>query len=310
MRAPRYARVVMRRGVILGLALIALSLAMQSSGPVSFTTSKKVRPLIEGARLTRTLIFDGGALRLDPPVGGPGMSEARALTLWQSQGFGGYQVVVDPEVFLAQATVRVLPKRNPTAFAAPRLVRRLAWVFISRWGAHGCPARMGPSFSETHPVPEPTDVEMIAADTSSEGVSYRTSGASCGYPSKPSSQAATYALSVPWTILSAGPAKCPYGGHGPCGSSKNARVRITLPECARQSGGSSGGSLHGATSLSIFVEVPLTGQPCSHEKTEVVETPILGSPTSETIGLVRAIRTSSSSLTYFDGSMHTLTFNS
>src|SRR5438874_3798305 len=100
----------MRRAVIVGGALIAIALALQAAGPVTFTSSKKVWPLIGGARLTRTLVVDGGALRLDPPNGPPDMSEQRALELWQSQGIGGYQEAENIAVFVARATIRSLPK--------------------------------------------------------------------------------------------------------------------------------------------------------------------------------------------------------
>ena len=307
----------MRRGVILGVALIAISLALQASSakPISFTTREKIRPYIQGTHLTRPLVFDKGTLRLDPPEGTPAIAEARALTLWQSRSLGCCQFVSDVEVFLADASVASLPKIHPPeGFAAPTFRARLAWVFINGGGPHGCGARLGPLFhGDRQTVPEPTHVMMIAADQSGQGVEYSTAGAFCGYPSAPAAQAATYGLSVPWRLASERRSACLYAQSTPLckgGIGTIATVEITTPGCAKESGGSTGSSPGKPTTLQVFVEVPMTGGPCpSVTRRSDTQWEITGEPVLQPTGLIPSLRTGPDKLTYFDGNSHTLRFS-
>ncbi|HLW16292.1 MAG TPA: hypothetical protein VKV69_02900 [Actinomycetota bacterium] len=293
----------MRRGVILGLALIALSLALQSAGPVTFASSKKTRSLIAGAHLTRTLVFDNGSLRLTPAHEDPLISEAHALELWQSRG-GGYQVVAGVDVFFARATVRGLPKRVQTDAQAPHFEDRPAWVIM--WvfaGPTECGRLSAAPSHATRIIPAPTLIELIAADGSDEGVTYQSFGAACGGTSGPFASAATYQISAPWKIVSAATQRCPVVGH-PCVDHNFVDLIVTIPRCAHIAGGEAGGGRNEASNLFVFAEVPMTG-PCAGTKQVTDSSPIIGSPVPPTLGLLQGFETGIGVLQYFDGALHT-----
>src|SRR5438445_11273379 len=90
-----------------GVALVASGLAFQSiPGLVAFRGTLHVRPFIKYAHLTRSLLVDGGALRLDPAIGGAGMDETRAFELWQAQGSSGsYHIARNLDGFLTCPTL-------------------------------------------------------------------------------------------------------------------------------------------------------------------------------------------------------------
>ncbi len=306
-RARRYAQKIMRRGLIMGLALIALSLSLQSTQkPVAFSLSKDIKGLIQATHLTRSLIVEGGALRLDPPSSAPTLQESRVLALWQSKGLGGYGFVADPVVFLASATLNTVPRGTPTGFSPPTFASRLAWVVAwENSGVTSCPDHPGTATR----FKQRAWLEMVAADGSGQGVTFNTSGTVCGYPERAYAYVATYGLSVPWTIISTQKPRC-HGTSRGCGRLLDALVRISLPRCAMESGSSTGGGGGQPSTLEVFVAVPMVGRGCSETKDQIIHMQVAANPVPPVTGLMQNYRTHGKTLTYFDGGSHTLRFSS
>jgi len=113
--------------------------------PLAITKSVQIRPYVRNARLTRSLVVDGGLLRLDPSSAMPTLSEKRAVALWESANyFEGPLSTKDAVVFLARTTMHAHGDGYGLRRAAPAFEQRDAWVFVWNPGPQYCAHTGGP----------------------------------------------------------------------------------------------------------------------------------------------------------------------
>jgi hypothetical protein len=270
-----------------------------SGPPLTVTTSSDARSAVEDARLNRTLVIDGGKLRLDPTSDTPRVSEDRAVRLWATGLMPGS--ITDTEqavVVLAKVTMQVPVSVAGMALrpaTTPTFKGRDAWVMLWQPGPHSCPA-----LPVRTDVPtggrEPQPVEIIAADGSGEGVSYQTRGSFCAEPiSGPSATPAVYAESLPWTVKGSTPTSM--------------TIAYTVPACGLQTGvaGPNGSSY----TVWVGATVMMGAGPCPGAKPGPATSTVGRRPgTNPTHGATGLLVGRSSEdftkLTYFDGRTRTL----
>jgi hypothetical protein len=301
---------VLRRAAALGVVLLAAMTACGSSGtspqaapptsalsPLTVATSSDAKPAVSDARLTRTVVIDGGRLRLDPTSDVPRLSEDRAVRLWATGAMPGS--LSDTEgavVVLAKVTMSVPVAADGLALrpaTMPTFKGRDAWVMLWQEGPHSCPVVTSPGPGG----PEPQPIEILAADGSGVGVSYQTGGSFCAQPIRgPSATPAVYQESLPWTEKSSTPT--------------SVTIAYTVPACGVQNGGL---TASGPSSATVWVgaTVVMGAAPCPGAKP---------GPATSMVGRGRAadvkhgktgllIGRSSGGfqhLTYFDGQTRTL----
>jgi hypothetical protein len=192
------------RGLSTAVVLTAIAVACHGHGAGRVATVRVAtdgRRAVRDARLTRPLVFDGNALRLDVGRGSPRVGEAHAIALFRA-GSPPTTLVENVTVVYAAATLRlrvVIGDMTIRPRSVPTFVRRPVWAFIWSDGPHSCPAHA----AVTPDSSEPLHVELIAADGSDEGVTYDARGSRCGAaPVGPRASVAAYYLSLPWTVVS------------------------------------------------------------------------------------------------------------
>ena len=283
------------RALLIPLCFLFIACPSHPSKPLTITKSSQARPYIKDAHLTRSLLFDGGKLKLDPFSGKPLLAEARALSLWESAApFGQPAPTRDAVVFLANATLRVPVAGGIDRPIGIRFDRRPTWVFVWKLD-QVCIFSPGPNMS-IPPLPPAADsaVELIPADASTEGVLYHPTGFECGRGRQPVNYAevATYHLSVPWTISDR---------HGIRGV-----VHATVPACAYATGSS--GVFGGLAAIDVAVRM-LPG-PCPNVEPRQAElaynVQIFSPPIHAPTGLVLSRATSRFTLLYYDGQPHSV----
>jgi hypothetical protein len=256
---------VLRRAAILGVVLLAAMTACGNAGtspqagpptsagpPFAVATSSDAKPAVSDARLTRTLVIDGGKLRLDPTSDVPRLSEDRAIRLWATGVSAGS--LSDTEravVVLAKVTMTVPVASDGLALrpaTMPTFHGRDAWVMLWQNGPHSCPAITSPGPGG----PEPQPIEILAADGSGVGVSYQTGGSFCAEPLRgPSATPAVYEESLPWTEKSSTPTSL--------------TIAFTVPACGVQNGGLTASSASSST-VWVGATVVLGAAPCPGAK--------------------------------------------
>ena len=268
--------------------------ACPKTGPRAVAIGQDVRPFIKNARLTRTVLFDSGALRLDVDKTAPKMPEEEAVKLWASQGAGGG---VEPSahmyVFRAAATVKSSTTKVPDSVltgAVPTFNRRPAWVFI--WDTAGLARECGAGAIPTPtggPMNPSQNIDLIATDGSREGVSYSTRGVDgCGREVGPASGAAlaAYVESVPWTIVSE--------------DRRGVVIEATVPPCGLVS---STVITHPAGAFTVEVDaiIPLTRNSCAgiHRERQRID----GAKKDSTFHAPTGLLVGRAG-TYFDGKEH------
>jgi hypothetical protein len=257
----------------------------------------KIASDIQGARLTRQVLLDGGLLRLSPPSGSPGMTEQHAIQLFRAGG--GHAVAVrlrPPErsviVAYAIASLRLAIRRDPTLVIQPRAFpvfdNRPAWVII---GSQSGPCNLAVQRSSQ---PASESIELIAADTSGEALVYDTAGSVCGFPNKPKVEVASYSVLLPWTVAS------------------RSGTRLVLrhaapPACSDLEGGSTLTSPTSET-ITIGAYVLMVRPPCTTPPRTPTTVEFL-SPKQQLMhgatGLAIDRGLDSRTFTYFDGTTHT-----
>jgi hypothetical protein len=282
--------------------------------PATVPGLRNVSIFVRDARLTRAVVFDRGALKLNPASRPVQMSEQHALDLWQSTYVGSQEITVGAVVFLARVTLGIpVSRAKDLQYPPMHFHRRLSWVFMWGRGPSNCPAQVttpGPREStsakpRSTPIPSPSvPLEIIASDESGEGVYYGTRGGSTCFPeqvSGPSARPAFYAMSVSWKLVKR--------------SGTDVLLRATtIPACATVTGASSSSGAGSGPSLviSVTAEVLMVGAPCIRkgQEQELEETvpdgegPIARGKTG--LPQSRVTDFSSNRLDYFDGSRHSV----
>jgi hypothetical protein len=276
--------------------------------PIEAASIDQLVPVVKKAHLQRPVTIDSGAVSLAPTVAAPKISESRAFQMWAAAvPAGSMETTDDPVVFLADATLAVAVRPtgpgNPEPALPPQFSHRPAWVFV--WGlytaVYHCGANPGsPSAVPTVVVEDPVaQVELIAADSSGEGVVYTLAAAPCGRLVPAGADIASYFESVPWVSS--------------VGSDGQPAASVTVPDCAIEGGASAGGLTTNPT-VSANVEVFMVRPPCSGATRADMPMELAGAtdgprhgPTGLSLGRVSKILDGAFSLTYYDGSTHTLT---
>ena len=307
---------VLRRAAALGVVVLAAVSACGSAGtspghatvpsspprittsgpPLAVATSSAAKAAVKDGRLTRTLLIDGGKLRLDPTSATPRLSEDRAVRLWATGvSPGGVSVADQAVVVLAKVTLNVPVSADGLALrpaSMPTFAGRDAWVMLWQTGPHSCPMIRSPGPGGLEPQP----IEIIAADGSDEGVSYETRGSFCAEPIRgPSASPATYQESLPWTMASSTPTSL--------------TLSFTVPACGFQTGlaGPNGSSY----TVWVGATVVLGTGECIGAKpgpaTATVRRRAGTNPTHGATGLLVGRSSDDfTKLTYFDGQTRTL----
>jgi hypothetical protein len=263
------------------------------SSTVRVQAATDAREAVTDAHLAQPLVFDEGALRLDIARGAPRLVEARAVALFRA-GSPPTTLVENVTAVYAAATLRlrvVIGDMVIRPRVVPAFARRPVWAFIWSDGPHSCP-RSAPSPDS----PEPFHVELIAADGSSEGVTYDTRGSPCGgAPVGPRVSVASYYLSLPWTVVSR--------------ESSGVVLRYpTAPPCSETEYIPTGVDKSNAT-IGVYAFALLARPPC--DRPEQVTTAARAVPSDvalvhEPIGLTVGRTTGiDHTFSYFDGDMHT-----
>jgi hypothetical protein len=266
---------------------------------LAVATSSDAKAAVKDGRLTRTLLLDGGKLRLDPTSDTPRLSEDRAVHLWAAGSMpGSFSEADEPVVVLARVTLQVpvtSPDLTVRPATMPRFVGRDAWVMLWRNGPHSCPALPVRTDAPTG-GPEPQPVEIIAADGSNDGVSYQTRGSFCEQPTQgPTATPATYQESLPWTLAKNTPTTL--------------TLAFTVPPCGQQTGlaGPNGQTF----TMWVGATVAMGAGPCLGAKpgpaTLSIGRNTQNNPTHGATGLLVS-RSSDDykNLTYFDGQTRSL----
>jgi hypothetical protein len=256
------------------------------------------RRAVRGAHLIRRLLFDGRTLQLDVARGASRVDEAHAIALFRA-GSLPWTIVENVTVVYADATLR-LPVETGGVIrprVIPAFQHRPVWAFIFSNGPHSCPAE---PVTKTGAValPEPQQVELIAADGSGEGVSYQTRGATCWGPIiAPQAEVASYYVSLPWTASSITSAGGIARYHAPpaCGD-------IEYTPTSRTAAG---------TTFGVYASVLMARPPCKTPP-QPTSTGLPGTAgvalVHDPTGLSRSrFTTPAMHFTYFDGRSHTTT---
>lgn len=294
-------------------------LVVQPGPAVSVVSVGQVKALVGGARLERAAVVDDGAVRMAPTAQQPVLTEDEAVRLWAAASpAGSQQIVTPPVVFLADVTVSVPVQPAGAVFGPvhqPRFDHRLAWVVV--WDRTGlfyyCPYESASSTAasaHTGQAQAPPDaisqVQMIGADASGEAVVYSTASAPCSRVVPAHADIALYDLSLPWTSST--------------GVDGSPVVSVVVPDCAVL-GASSTVRSRVAAQTQVSAEVLMVRRPCAgtSHSTVPLTPPGVGrgqptptatllpghGPTGLTLGRVTS-QSGGGSLTYFDGSDHTL----
>jgi hypothetical protein len=202
-------------------------------------------------------------------------------------------------VVYGDATLR-LPVGTAGMVIQPRVVptfkHRPVWAFIWSNGPHSCLAESAAS-TRAVALPEPQQIELIAADGSGEGVTHQTRGSFCAGPiSPPHAEVASYYVSLPWSALSitGTDAVVRYRSPPPCGD-----IEYT------PTSGSAAAETFGVYAFVLMARPPCTTPPrrTSTSRTVAAGVTFRHDPTGLSLGRF----TTPDAFTYFDGLSHTTT---
>jgi uncharacterized membrane protein len=276
--------------VILVIGLVGAGVYARSSSPTPATGAPVVRvensqdltPYIRDARLRRSVEFDRGILRLDPPEQRPAITESRAIQLFRA-GSQPNAIATDVVVFLAQATVTLTPT---PAQDLPGFRSRTVWVVVYGDGPINCPLM---TVSPGAPPAPQTPIALIAADHSGQGLGYTTRGSFCRRPATgPRESALDYILSVPWTAVR--------------GRGKAVTLRaLQLPQCSAvfSAGWGSG------EPVTVWAIVGMDKTACP-DASSTISGPGWPPGPHAPVGIVTGFVTTPQGFTYFDGRTHHL----
>jgi hypothetical protein len=287
--------------------LTAPSAASSPQLPVAVHSTDDVKNALADGRVTRTLVFDGGQLRLDPPgITHPELDESRAIALVRSGApMGSASPVGLALVGLARASLTAHVTFPPAVTAVPpQLAHRLVWMALTTYGAHSCPTTTsGAMTASAAPQAEPLQLHLVAADGSGVGVTYATAGAFCGRPVAASAAPLAYHESLPWRMVSS--------------DARTVTIAADVPPCALAQGSTSSGNVWSATSTvgidAVVFMAPngcrVTGPGSEHTATQTVYRTGSALPRPEATGLNPTGMINYPSLrdfTYYDGTEHTI----
>lgn len=267
--------------------------------PVAVHDAKDARAAVRSAGVVRTLVFDGGVLRVSPASNRHPVGEAHAIAVARSSSPAGTTTEVSDVVVgygLATLTLPVTTKDMVVRpDDAPSFRNRPVWFVVHENGAHSCPP-LPPSTPHGNGTRsrEPLPVLLVAADRSGEAIAYRGGGSFCRFPEEqPVATPAVYSLSLPWRVLSS--------------TSTSLTLGAQPPRCAAISTISGPGWPD--TTIAVSADVVMVRGSC-HQGTDrpvVAQRPRDGSsPRHAPTGLVRGMMTTLGHFTYFDGATHTI----
>jgi hypothetical protein len=280
-------------------APLSVQRAPDEGPPVSVHDAKDARAAVRASRVVRTLVFDGGILRITPATERHPRGEAHAIALARSSSPAGTTTDVSEVVVgygLASLTMSVTTQEQVVRpVHTPVFHDRPVWFLVHENGPHSCPAMPAPSsVGNGTRGREPLPLELIAADGSGEGIAYRGSGSFCGFPTQsPVAQPALYSLSLPWHVASS--------------TSTSLTLAAKPPRCGTISTVTGPGWPD--TTIGVSAEVVMAQGSCRGDESRpvVVQRPRDGSvPKHAATGLVRGMMTESTGFTFFDGASHTI----
>src|SRR3954469_19110436 len=174
--------------------------------PVVVPDAHDARVAVHDGRVSRSLVFDGGALHVDPAEGDPHLDEAGAIKVLRAAAPPGSSITVTDVVIGLGTVTLATPVTNDgdliTPKNGPEFRNRQAWVVLYENIAHSCPMMPARPTGATPPdLREPLPVVLLAADDSGEGVSYAGRGSFCGGPAMgPAAHPRRMAVSLPWQV--------------------------------------------------------------------------------------------------------------
>lgn len=185
-------------GAVVGVQLLrqqsprpAASATASTPAVLAVDASSDLRPFITTAALTRPLEFDGGALRLNPPVSPPTdpaagqVDEATAIAWWRSGPFGiaGGTVLLPtpPLVFRASISIAIPiadDPQSPVRAARPaQFDRRDGWVVtFPDTSVYNCPAFPQSLGGPALQPPRPSASVWLLSGDRQTAAAYRTAG--------------------------------------------------------------------------------------------------------------------------------------
>lgn len=271
-------------GVIVGLALLRSGGTPRPSVSVEPATAAALRDAVHGARFTRTVTFDGGALTLtSPPAGRPALAEAEAIAWFRSTGQPMSHVL---DVVVGYATATLRDGLNPGG--VPGFAARPAWVVVYHWGPHSCPAMTSPGST----MPEGRHVFLLDPSTS-RAVDYQERGAFCGQLSGPRAAVATSYTSLPWTQVIRG----------------NGKLTFTVqPRGCEQLDGWGQNSTDRGDEFFVYATRPMAGADCPLPPAQTITAdlaasslPLIHAATGPVVGLYTRDQAGRSGFGYYDG---------
>ena len=281
-------------------ALLGAGCSGSGMGAASLHVATDTRTEIRAGHLLRPVLIDGGTLRLDPLPGTPRLSESRAITLFRA-GATGPTLVSYVTVVYALTTLRLRVPNDPRPVVqyrtAPVFDHRPAWIVIWRdEDFHGC--KEGPEPGSNAPAQQ--SVELIAANGSGEALAYTTGGSRCGRTVPPQVGVANYYVSLPWTVASRSGSRVVIRHPAPpaCGSTQGSPFESDIESDAGRTN----------ATFRVYADVAAVRPPChSPDHDTVVE----NAPRNATLlhvktGVSVGYDTSGTSLTYYDGTTHTI----
>lgn len=235
--------------------------SQEQNAPAARAATSDPAVAIQQGRFVRTLVLDGGALRVDPPPRGePTTAEQEAVTTFRSTG-APTQVVNDVLVGYGVVTIRptLLGKLN----AGLVFDRRPAWL-VFYTARHECPLIPVPLPSGWSELPEGRRV-FVLGDSGVEAVTYVGRGSFCARPpTGPDAELAYRHISVPWLEV------------GRAGD--NATLRYQPPRCGPAEAVSVGERSGPGSPLTVtlYTQEPMAAYSCPQPSARTIEVPTNG----------------------------------
>lgn len=202
--------------------------------PSTPTVSVPAGVQIKAGRFTAPVVFDDGALRIDPTTAEPDVSEQQAINTFRA-GTIPTTMTQDVVVGFGQVTIA----STATTGTTPHFTNRASWVIFYGYGLLQCPASAPPGRNQGFF----TTAFILAGDT---GVDYDGGASPCGGPgTAPTAVTASIYQSVPWTVI----------------AGNRATFRYTAPPCGTFT--SIGAFVQRGTAVvNIYVRVPVSILTC------------------------------------------------
>jgi hypothetical protein len=280
----------------------AVGRAASEGAPVVVRDARDARVAVRGEHVVRPLVFDGGALRIDPARGHPRVSEQQAIRYVRAASLPGSAILVSDVVVALGIVTLTTPVTSQgmvvVGSRTPSFTGRPAWFVVYENSAHSCPAMRAPAPSvPAHALREPLPVRLVAADGSGEGVTYAGAGAFCGgAATPPTAHPSVYDVSVPWHILN--------------GAGGSLQLKVDhLPPCSAVSGASGPGWPD--TSVAVGAEVVMAAGTCPPAASSVITvgktrdgSEPRHAPTGLASGMLTDFDPAPGAFSYFDGARH------